>query len=94
MFSCPPGRPACFPSDYGDADEERRLAYVALTRGMRRVSISYGGSRRGFGAPSPFIDDIPDSHCVKGRFHSADQRRDAACGPIDRRRLPNHLRRP
>lgn len=67
-----------FPSDYGDADEERRLAYVALTRGMRRVSISYCGFRRGFGAPSLFIDDIPDAHCVKGRFHAADRRRDAA----------------
>lgn len=82
-----------FPSDCGDADEERRLTFVALTRGMRRVSISYCGFRRGFGAPSLFIDDIPDAHCVKGSFHAADQRRDAARGPVDRRRLPNHLRK-
>jgi DNA helicase-2/ATP-dependent DNA helicase PcrA len=77
-----------FPSDYGDADEERRLAYVALTRGMRRVSISYCGFRRGFGAPSLFIDDIPDAHCVKGRLHAAEQRQ------VDWRKLPSHLRRP
>jgi DNA helicase-2/ATP-dependent DNA helicase PcrA len=48
------GEAGVFPSDYGDADEERRLAYVALTRGMRRVSIFYCGFRRGFGAPSLF----------------------------------------
>ncbi len=29
------------PSAYGDPDEERRLAYVALTRGKRRVTISW-----------------------------------------------------
>jgi DNA helicase II / ATP-dependent DNA helicase PcrA len=28
------------PSSYGDVDEERGLAYVALTRGMRQVRIS------------------------------------------------------
>lgn len=36
-----------FPSSFGDADEERRLAYVALTRGMERVSISFVTFRRG-----------------------------------------------
>jgi DNA helicase-2/ATP-dependent DNA helicase PcrA len=82
-----------FPSDYGDADEERRLAYVALTRGMRRVSISYCGFRRGFGTPSLFIDDIPDAHCVRGRLRGTEHRRDAARAPVDGRRLPNHLRR-
>ena len=30
-----------FPTDYGDPAEERRLAYVALTRGMRRVTITH-----------------------------------------------------
>ena len=29
------------PSPYGDLDEERRLAYVALTRAMRQVRISW-----------------------------------------------------
>jgi DNA helicase-2/ATP-dependent DNA helicase PcrA len=32
-----------FPPDYGDLSEERRLAYVALTRGMRRVTVSHAG---------------------------------------------------
>ena len=48
------------PSNYGDRDEERRLADVALTRGMRRVTISWTPFRRGPAEPSPFIDDIPE----------------------------------
>jgi DNA helicase-2/ATP-dependent DNA helicase PcrA len=54
------------PSDYGDADEERRLAYVAITRGMRRVTISYSGFRRGAAFPSLFLKDIPEECAVKG----------------------------
>jgi DNA helicase-2/ATP-dependent DNA helicase PcrA len=55
-----------FPPPYGDAAEERRLAYVALTRGMRRVTITYCEYRRGHNGASPFISDIPDQHRVPG----------------------------
>ncbi|MBA3938991.1 MAG: ATP-binding domain-containing protein, partial [Planctomycetes bacterium] len=55
-----------FPSLYGDAAEERRLAYVALTRGMHRVAISHCEFRRGYTGPSGFIADIPDAHRVQG----------------------------
>src|SRR3546814_2382092 len=54
-----------FPSvravDEGSGDEERRLAYVAITRAMRRLTISYAAFRvgRGYTGPSTFIDDIP-----------------------------------
>jgi DNA helicase II / ATP-dependent DNA helicase PcrA len=49
------------PSSYGgDIDEERRLAYVALTRGMRQVRISWALYRRGPAEPSPFVDAIPE----------------------------------
>jgi DNA helicase-2/ATP-dependent DNA helicase PcrA len=48
------------PSAYGDPDEERRLAYVALTRGKRHVAISSAQYRRGPSEPSIFIDEIPD----------------------------------
>lgn len=55
-----------FPPPYGDLAEERRLAYVALTRGMRRVTISYCNVRLGFADPSPFLEDIRDPHRVDG----------------------------
>ncbi len=55
-----------FPPDYGDAAEERRLAYVAITRGMRRVTISHCDFRRGYTSPSCFVADIPDQHRVNG----------------------------
>ena len=51
-----------FPPEYGDADEERRLAYVAITRGMRRVTISHCEFRRGYNPPSRFLADIPAAH--------------------------------
>ncbi len=47
------------PRDYGDLDEERRLAYVALTRGMRRVTISHCGFRRGPASPRPSSTTSP-----------------------------------
>jgi DNA helicase-2/ATP-dependent DNA helicase PcrA len=54
------------PPPYCDAQEERRLAYVALTGGMRRVTISYCDYRRGPAVPSPFIEDIPPQHASFG----------------------------
>ncbi len=60
-----------FPPTYGDLAEERRLAYVALTRGMRRVTISHCGFRRSYAAPSGFLADIPDLHRVQGWIRGA-----------------------
>jgi DNA helicase-2/ATP-dependent DNA helicase PcrA len=62
-----------FPSAYGDHDEERRLAYVGLTRGMRRVSLSHVQYRRGFTQPSSFIEDIPAQDRVAEWLHSRAQ---------------------
>ena len=59
-----------FPSSFGDADEERRLAYVALTRGMERVSISFVAFRRGHTKPSLFPADIPAGNHVLGWLRS------------------------
>ena len=62
------------PSQYGDFAEERRLAYVALTRGMRRITISHSEYRRGSGNASPFIDDIPASHRIEGWLRNKEAR--------------------
>ncbi|VTZ28450.1 DNA helicase (fragment) [Methylocella tundrae] len=81
------------PSDYGDRDEERRLAYVALTRGMRRVTISHCGFRRGPASPSSFIDDIPDDNRVLGWLRDQNRPRVAARAPAARADQPNRFRR-
>ncbi|MDC0886937.1 UvrD-helicase domain-containing protein [Altererythrobacter sp.] len=46
-------------------EEERRLAYVAITRARRRCTILHAANRRIYGQwtssiPSRFIDDLPD----------------------------------
>jgi ATP-dependent DNA helicase UvrD/PcrA len=48
-------------------EEERRLAYVGLTRARKRVFISFAANRRVHGQwqsalPSRFIGDLPESH--------------------------------
>ena len=55
-----------FPSSFGDFAEERRLAYVALTRGMRRVTITHCEYRRGPAMPSPFIGVLPTGSVHRG----------------------------
>jgi DNA helicase II / ATP-dependent DNA helicase PcrA len=47
-------------------EEERRLAYVGITRAMRRLYMSHAWSRQLFGStqynpPSRFFDEIPES---------------------------------
>ena len=49
-----------------EMEEERRLAYVGITRAMRRLFISHAWSRMLFGStqynpPSRFLDEIPES---------------------------------
>ena len=48
-------------------EEERRLAYVGLTRAKRRAIVSFAANRRIFGRwwtglPSRFIAELPDDH--------------------------------
>ena len=82
-----------FPSDYSDRDEERRLAYVALTRGMRRITISYCGFRRGPALPSPFLDDIPETHRVLGWLRDQHRQRGGGAPRMDGRDQVNQHRR-
>ena len=50
--------------DVAQMEEERRLAYVALTRAKDRLFVSYTRHRTGWGAPvrfpSRFLQDIPE----------------------------------
>ncbi|HXW72588.1 MAG TPA: 3'-5' exonuclease [Methylocella sp.] len=64
-----------FPSDYGDPGEERRLAYVALTRAMRHITITHSAFRRGLAKPSPFISEIPQAHRVEGWLRAPNHQR-------------------
>ncbi len=48
-------------------EEERRLAYVGLTRARRRAIVSYAANRRIYAnwqdsIPSRFIDELPEEH--------------------------------
>ncbi|MDD3799975.1 MAG: UvrD-helicase domain-containing protein [Novosphingobium sp.] len=48
-------------------EEERRLAYVAITRARRRCTIFHAANRRIYGQwtssiPSRFIEELPDAH--------------------------------
>ncbi len=48
-------------------EEERRLAYVGLTRARRRAIVSHAANRRLYATwqsslPSRFIDELPDEH--------------------------------
>ena len=52
-------------TDPDEMEEERRLAYVGITRAMHRLFISHAWSRMLFGTtqynpPSRFLDEIPD----------------------------------
>ena len=49
----------------GNIEEERRLAYVAITRAERRLYLTYAATRRTYGSttanpPSRFLREIPD----------------------------------
>ncbi|MGE4048688.1 MAG: ATP-dependent helicase, partial [Acetobacteraceae bacterium] len=61
-------------------EEERRLAYVGLTRARRKAIVSYAANRRIYGnwqssMPSRFLDELPDDHVE--RIGSAALARDA-----------------
>jgi DNA helicase-2/ATP-dependent DNA helicase PcrA len=65
-----------FPSmravDEGNLEEERRLAYVGITRARQQLFITYAESRRVYGkeqicAPSSFLAEIPKELTVEMR---------------------------
>lgn len=51
-------------------EEERRLAYVGITRAKQRLYITYAANRRMYGQfqsniPSRFLDELPDDNIAK-----------------------------
>ncbi len=65
--------------DTSQLEEERRLAYVGITRAQRRLYVSRATSRSAWGAPthnpaSRFLDDLP-AELVEWRRTEADQTR-------------------
>lgn len=56
-----------------DAEEERRLFYVAITRAGKKLYLTHAHTRTIFGtmeinSPSEFIDDIPDTYIEREGF--------------------------
>lgn len=59
-----------FPDNRSSIESERRLAYVAITRGQDRVKVLYGpGTRKNSGGPSQFIEEacIPSEESLNLR---------------------------
>ncbi len=71
-------------------EEERRLAYVGLTRARRRAIVSHAANRRIYAnwqssIPSRFIDELPEAEVT--RSGSAALAREARAGRADVVRL-------
>ncbi len=59
--------------DSGDIEEERRLAYVGITRARATLTITLAAKRRHFGevvetTPSRFLDELPAADIVREGF--------------------------
>jgi DNA helicase-2/ATP-dependent DNA helicase PcrA len=57
-------------------EEERRLAYVGMTRAMERLTLLHASSRtlyggRSYNLPSRFLDELPEEHVERERLRPA-----------------------
>ena len=57
-------------------EEERRLAYVGMTRAMERLVLTHAMSRslwgsRAYNLPSRFLDELPEEHVERERLRPA-----------------------
>lgn len=67
-----PGASAVFGDDPSELEEERRLCYVAITRAMKKLTLTSANQRMrngemNFNRPSRFINEIP-RHLVKQTY--------------------------
>jgi len=74
-------------------EEERRLAYVGITRARKRANVTFAANRRIYGQwqsslPSRFVDELPSDHIERagdlglsqGGFHSGESPYSAGSG--------------
>ncbi len=77
-----------------DLEEERRLFYVAITRAMKQLTISFAESRYRYGLLTPtessrFVDEIDDKYIdfpqkvIQKPFFGGSERRQAKTTPFD-----------
>jgi DNA helicase-2/ATP-dependent DNA helicase PcrA len=57
-------------------EEERRLAYVGMTRARERLVLTHASARslwgsRSYNLPSRFLDELPESHVERSRLQPA-----------------------
>jgi DNA helicase-2/ATP-dependent DNA helicase PcrA len=57
-------------------EEERRLAYVGMTRAMEKLTLMHASSRmlyggRSYNMPSRFLDELPEQHIERERLRPA-----------------------
>ncbi len=57
-------------------EEERRLAYVGMTRAMEKLTLLHASSRmlyggRSYNLPSRFLDELPEAHIERERLRPA-----------------------
>jgi len=80
-------------------EEERRLAYVGITRARSRAVISHAANRMLYGnwqssIPSRFLDELPDAHVVRSGAASLQRDRMLAAPPVFSGAFPVMARRP
>jgi DNA helicase-2/ATP-dependent DNA helicase PcrA len=80
-------------------EEERRLAYVGLTRARRRAIVSHAANRRIYAnwqssIPSRFLDELPDAAVTRSGSAALARDARAAAPPVFSSQFPLLARRP
>ena len=80
-------------------EEERRLAYVGLTRARKRAIVSHAANRRVYAnwtssIPSRFLDELPEEHVTRAGSAAEERARMLAAPPAFATAFPIAARRP
>ncbi len=80
-------------------EEERRLAYVGITRARRRAILSHAANRRLYAnwqvsIPSRFLDELPEEHVKRTGSAAMERERRIAAPPVFSSAFPVTARRP